>query len=194
MNICIYGASCSDIDREYFEAARELGALIAENGHTLIFGGGRDGLMGAAASAAAELGGRVIGILPAEYNVPGIVFSRCTELIVTESVAERKRLMLEMADGFIALPGGLGTLDELFDALAQRQLGKHEKPIALLNTLYFFCALELVLTNCAKNGFMSRACLDIFTLCPYPEDALDCVLSGSGHGGRLTKFENYKKN
>lgn len=191
MKICVFGASGRELDREYYEAAAELGVLIAKSGHTLVFGGGCDGLMGAAARGAAEHGGHVTGVLPKEYNVPGVVYEGCSELICTDTTAERKRIMQDISDGFIALPGGLGTFDELFDTLAQRQLGIHRKPIALLNTLDFYCALELVLANCAKRNFMSRACLDMFTICDTPEDALDCVLCGSEYGGKITKFDNY---
>lgn len=122
MKICVFGASGRELDRDYYEAAEELGALIAEHGHTLVFGGSRNGLMGAAAHGAAVCGGKVIGVMPREYDLPDVTFQGCTELIYTDTVAERKRIMQEQSDGFIILPGGLGTLDEFFDTLAQRQL------------------------------------------------------------------------
>lgn len=188
MKICVFGASGSELDREYYEAAEELGALIAEYGHTLVFGGSRNGLMGAAARGAAAYGGRIIGVMPREYNLPGITFQGCTELICTDTVAERKRIMQEQSDGFIVLPGGLGTLDEFFDTIAQRQLDKLCKPIALLNTLDYYCALELVLENCARKDFMGRNCLDMFVLCEHPEDALSYVISDAGAGGTIVSL------
>ena len=128
MKICVFGASGRELDRDYYEAAEELGALIAEHG-------------------AAVCGGKVIGVMPREYDLPDVTFQGCTELIYTDTVAERKRIMQEQSDGFIILPGGLGTLDEFFDTLAQRQLDKLCKPIALLNTLDYYCAL--ICSSCA---------------------------------------------
>ncbi len=193
MNICIFGASSRGFDREYYEAAAELGALIAEHGHTLVFGGSDVGIMGAAAHGAYEYGGRIIGVMPRESGVQGAAYPGCTELIYTDSLAERKRIMQDSSDGFIMLPGGLGTFDELFDTLALRQLGKHSKPIALLNTMDFYCALELTLVNLAKKGFMDQSCLDMFALCQYPEDALDYVLRTANIGGTITCLNDYSK-
>lgn len=193
MKICVFGASSSELDGEYYEAAEELGYLIAEYGHTLVFGGSRNGLMGAVARGAAAHGGKIIGVMPREYNRPGITFQGCTELICTDTVAERKRIMQEQSDAFITLPGGPGTLDEFFDTLAQRQLEKMYKPIALLNTLDYYCALELVLVNCARKGFMGQHCLDMFVLCEHPEDALSYVIDAAGAGGTITSLFNYRK-
>ena len=151
MKICVFGASGRELDRDYYEAAEELGALIAEHGHTLVFGGSRNGLMGAAAHGAAVCGGKVIGVMPREYDLPDVTFQGCTELIYTDTVAERKRIMQEQSDGFIILPGGLGTLDEFFDTLAQRQLDKLCKPIALLNTLDYFAEKGVTFVSLKEN-------------------------------------------
>ena len=181
MKICVFGASGRELDRDYYEAAEELGALIAEHGHTLVFGGSRNGLMGAAAHGAAVCGGKVIGVMPREYDLPDVTFQGCTELIYTDTVAERKRIMQEQSDGFIILPGGLGTLDELC------------KPIALLNTLDYYCALELVIENCAKKGFMGLNCLDMFVLCDQPDEALNYVVTSASSGGTITSLYEHRK-
>lgn len=193
MKICVFGASGRELDRDYYEAAEELGALIAEHGHALVFGGSRNGLMGAAAHGAAACGGKVIGVMPREYDLPDVTFQGCTELIYTDTVAERKRIMQEQSDGFIILPGGLGTLDEFFDTLAQRQLDKLCKPIALLNTLDYYCALELVIENCAKKGFMGLNCLDMFVLCDQPDEALNYVVTSASSGGTITNLYEHRK-
>lgn len=193
MKICVFGASGRELDRDYYEAAEELGALIAEHGHTLVFGGSRNGLMGAAAHGAAVCGGKVIGVMPREYDLPDVTFQGCTELIYTDTVAERKRIMQEQSDGFIILPGGLGTLDEFFDTFAQRQLDKLCKPIALLNTLDYYCALELVIENCAKKGFMGLNCLDMFVLCNQPVEALSYVVTAASTGGTITSLYERRK-
>ena len=123
MNICVFGASADKLDPAYFAAAEELGALLHALGHRLIYGGGKDGLMGACARGVIRAGGRPLGIAPRFFDEPGILDHEGAELLFTETMAERKSLMLESAEAFIALPGGIGTLDEFFEALTLRQLG-----------------------------------------------------------------------
>jgi uncharacterized protein (TIGR00730 family) len=106
MNICLYGASSPALDRAYFDAAEEFGRLLAKNGHTLVYGGGAQGVMGAAARGAADAGGKITGIAPNFLNVDGILFDRCTEFILTDTMAERKAAMIAHADAFVMAPGG----------------------------------------------------------------------------------------
>jgi len=117
MNICLYGASSPALDRAYFDAAEEFGRLLAKNGHTLVYGGGAQGVMGAAARGAADAGGKITGIAPNFLNVDGILFDRCTEFILTDTMAERKAAMIAHADAFVMAPGGFGTLEEFFEVL-----------------------------------------------------------------------------
>ena len=193
MNIAVYCGSASGNRPSFTEGAKALGSWIAQNGHTLVYGGSRTGLMGATADAVLAGGGKVIGVMPREYDLPDVTFQGCTELIYTDTVAERKRIMQEQSDGFIILPGGLGTLDEFFDTLAQRQLDKLCKPIALLNTLDYYCALELVIENCAKKGFMGLNCLDMFVLCDQPDEALNYVVTSASSGGTITSLYEHRK-
>ena len=172
MNICVFGASSDRIDPRYGEAAYELGTHIAEAGHRLVFGGGRGGLMGACARGVLDRGGRPLGVAPRFFDEPGILMKEDCDFVFTETMSERKRAMEDAADAFIALPGGIGTYEELFEALTLRQLGRHSKPMALLNTLGYFDELAALLGSCAEKGFMSGDVLTLFAVCPDPADAL----------------------
>ena len=193
MRICVYGASGSDLAPEYFAAARELGRLLADGGHTLIFGGGQGGLMGACASGAAERGGEIIGIAPRFFDEPGILFPGCTRFLFTETMRERKQLMEEQSDAFIVLPGGIGTLEEFFETLTLKQLGRHGKPIAVLNTLQYYNAMLHMLHTAADGGFMSRSCLQLFGFCATAEEALYHVEHAEVLSGSIRRLEDYNK-
>lgn len=193
MNICIFGASSGNIDSEYFSAAEELGRLIAVQGHRLIFGGGRNGLMGACAMGAYKAGGEVLGIAPAFFDEPGILMKEEGSFIFTDTLAERKSLMEEKADAFIALPGGIGTFEEFFETLTLKQLGQHSKPIVLLNTMDYFSPFVSLLESTADKGFMSKNCLRIFSVCSDPESALSCVMTAEKITGSIRHLEDYTR-
>lgn len=168
MNICLYGASSSTIAKSYINPTEELGAKIAERGHTLIYGGGAAGLMGAAARGVYSCGGKIIGIVPSFLNVDGILFDSCDELIFTETMRERKQLMEQKSDAFIMTPGGLGTFDEFFEILTLKQLGRHSKPIAVFNINGYFDSLIQQLKNAVHKQFMNP---DSFELCLFTDNA-----------------------
>ena len=191
MRICVYGASSSELDRAYFEAARELGRLLAAAGHSLVFGGGARGLMGACAEGAAELGGEIVGVAPRFFDEPGILFSRCSRFVYTETMAERKSAMFAESEAFIALPGGIGTFEEFFETLTLKQLGRHGKPMALLNTLDYYAPLMAMLARAVADGFLSRRCLALFALCGSPAEALHSVLTQSAPAGGLGRLTEY---
>ena len=172
MNICVFGAFSERIDPACFADAQELGALIARGGHRLVFGAGREGLMGACARGVLQEGGRPLGIAPRFFDEPGVLLHDGCELLFTETVAERKSRMEEAADAFIALPGGIGTYEEFFEALTLRQLGQHHKPLALLNTLGYFDALDRLLRDTAERCFMSENVLGLYAMCASPAEAL----------------------
>lgn len=115
MNVCVYGASSNDIDRSYIEETEYLGREIAKRGHTLVYGAGANGLMGAVARGVYEENGTIIGVTPSFFNVDGILFENVSELITTETMRERKQIMEDKADAFIITPGGIGTLEEFFE-------------------------------------------------------------------------------
>lgn len=168
MNICLYGASSNAIAKSYINPTEELGAKIAERGHTLIYGGGAAGLMGAAARGVYSRGGKIIGIVPSFLNVDGILFDKCDEMIFTETMRERKQLMEERADAFIMTPGGVGTFDEFFEILTLKQLGRHSKPIAAFNINGYFNSLIEQLNNAVHKQFMNP---EAFELCMFTDNA-----------------------
>ena len=191
MKICVYGASGTALAQPYYDAARELGRLLAREGHALIFGGGARGLMGACAEGASELGGEIIGIAPRFFDEPGILFPRCSRFIYTETMAERKNAMFVESEAFIAMPGGIGTFEEFFETLTLKQLGRHRKPMALLNTLDYYAPLTAMLDRAVEDGFLARRCLELFALCPSPEEALHAVLSMRAPEGGIGKLTEY---
>ncbi|MCI1930751.1 MAG: TIGR00730 family Rossman fold protein [Clostridia bacterium] len=156
MNICIYGAASNNINKEYIAATEDLGRTIAQRGHALIFGGGNNGLMGAAARGAFEKNGKIIGISPKYFNYDGEIFGNCTKIIFTDNLKERKRLLEDNADAFIILPGGIGTMDEFFETLAQKAAGEHKKPMALFNISGYFNKIQDFILFSKKEGFIRR--------------------------------------
>ncbi len=172
MKICVFGASGKELDQEYFDAAEELGRLLGEGGHTLVFGAGDSGLMGSCARGAAAAGAEIIGIAPRFFDEPGVLYPHCSHLVLTETMRERKALMEDEGEAFIVLPGGIGTLEEFFEVLTLRQLGRLDKPIVLLNTRGYFDLLRALLEKGAAEGFLGESCLALCVLCPDPASAL----------------------
>lgn len=158
MNVCIYGASSGEMDPIYEKETEKLGMLLAQNGHTLLFGGGATGMMGAAARGFKKAGGRVIGVAPSFFNVDGVLYDNCDEMVYTVTMRERKQYLEEHSDCFIAAPGGIGTMDELFEIYTLRNLEWHKKPIFLLNvngyydTLLSFLSEMIEKKALVKNG------------------------------------------
>ena len=172
MRLCLYGASSNLIDKKYIEATEKLGEEMAKRGHTLVFGGGANGLMGAAARGATKAGGEILGISPKFFDVDGVLYDKCTEFIYTETMQERKHLLVTKSDGFIVMPGGPGTFDELFETLSLRQLGIHNKPIAVFNIDGYFDPLGQMLKNAYDGNFMTK---EILELCPLFNNETDLL-------------------
>ncbi len=169
MNICVYGAASDDIDSSYITAGERLGEAIARHGHGIVFGGGAHGMMGAVARGADRLNGKIIGISPRFFNVDGILYDRCTEMVYTEDMRSRKEMMESKADAFIVTPGGIGTYDEFFEILCLRQLKRHVKPILLYNINGYFDPLLEMLKITAKKGFMLASNLSLVISENVPE-------------------------
>ena len=193
MKICIYGASGQELPRPYFDAARELGRMLAGEGHSLIFGGGAHGLMGACAEGASELGGEIIGIAPRFFDEPGILYPHCSRFVYTETMAQRKTEMEALADAFVVLPGGIGTFEEFFETLTLKQLGQHRKPIVLLNTLDYYDDLVSLLRKAVEGRFLSRGCLELFSLCREPEEILPAIENAKALPGSIHRLEDYHR-
>lgn len=173
MNICLYGASSTELDARYLDAAYDLGRRIAAGGHTMVYGGGAQGVMGAAARGVVDGGGALVGIAPTFFKrAPGVLFDGCSEFIDTKTMAERKTLMMQRADAFVMAPGGIGTYEEFFEVLTLKQLGRHNPAIAILNTNGFYDKLQEFVLSAVEQRFIRSACLNIYALCPTPADTL----------------------
>ena len=158
--ICVYCGSSSGANPVHREAAENLGALLAARGIGLVYGGGNVGLMGTVADAALRAGGEVIGVIPAALMDKELGHAGVTKLHVTASMHERKQLMADLSDGFISLPGGIGTLEELFETFTWLQLGFHGKPVGLLNVAGFYDHLLAFLRHAADERFLGPAHLE----------------------------------
>lgn len=170
--ICVFCGSSPGTRPEYARAAQQLGVLLAQRKIGLVFGGGKVGLMGQLARAALENGGEVIGVIPKELHEKKVAFSGLSDLRVMGSMHERKALMAELADGFMALPGGLGTLEEIFEILTWAQLGMHHKPCGLLNVGNFYTSLLAFLDQVVAQGFLDAAHRSMILTAENPEDLL----------------------
>ena len=193
MKICIFGASSDRLDGCYFQDAKTLGHLIADEGHTLLFGGGAGGLMGACAKEALSAGGTVIGIAPRFFDEPGILLKGCKDMILTDTMSERKNRMTELSDAYIALPGGIGTMDEFFEVITMLQLGLAHGTLVLLNTNGFYNSLLAFLHEMADGEFMSRNCLDLILVCDTPDEAMQAVKTAPQLTGSLRRLEDYTR-
>lgn len=172
MNVTLYGAASNSIDRIYIEKVEELGYALASAGHTMVFGGGASGLMGAAARGMKRGNGNIIGVVPHFIHEFEPVFDGCTELIHTETMADRKDEMESRADAFIIVPGGIGTFDELFQILTLKVLNQHDKPIILYNINGFWDSMLAVIGTDIFKGFISKSVADGFVLCETPESVI----------------------
>lgn len=173
LSVCVYMASSSAVAPEFFTAAERLGALLAERRDTLIFGGSRVGLMGAVARAVHEHGGRVVGVLPQVIHDLDIAYCEADELIVTQDIRERKAIMDRRADAFVALPGGFGTLEEMFEILTLKQLRLHTKPIAIVNTAHFYDPLIALFEHLYQQRFARPEHRQLYYVASTPEEVCD---------------------
>jgi len=175
MHICVYCASSQKADPVYREAAFRFGELLADGGHTLVYGGGGIGSMGAVANGVLSRNGKVVGIIPRFLLEREMKHKDLTELVVVEDMHERKYKLLHSADAVVALPGGCGTLDELFETMTLKRLGRHHKPIILLNTKNFYGPLETFMRQVVDEHFMTRPDADLWHTVAEPEDVLPAV-------------------
>ncbi len=173
-NVCVYCGSAAGDDPAYARAAREMGIEIARRGMGLVYGGGSVGLMGIVADSALEAGGRVVGVIPRQF-VREVVHTGLTELVRVDSMGERKRVMLEMGDAFIALPGGYGTFDEITEAIVLLQLGAMSSPCGFLDTLGFYRKFFDFLDHAERGGFISKIHRDMALVAGEPAGLLDML-------------------
>ncbi len=175
-SICVYCGSREGTDPRFAAVAAEAGRWIGERGGQLVYGGGRNGLMGIVADAALAAGGRVLGIIPHAMVEREWAHHDCTELLVVDTMHERKRLMAEHADAFLALPGGIGTLEEFFEAWTWRQLGYHDKPVGLLNLGGYYDPMLAFLQRSVEHDYMAPWQMDLVRVGAEVAPLLDALV------------------
>jgi uncharacterized protein (TIGR00730 family) len=176
LRICVYCASSKSCNPEYHAAARRVGVLLAQRSWSIIYGGGALGSMGALAEGALSAGGKITGVIPDFMKQLEWGHSSLSELVVVDDMRTRKHIMLSDSDAVVALPGGSGTLEELFEAITLKRLGIYFKPIILLNTRGFFEPLMALLQRCVEEKFMDARHAAMWTLVQEPEDIAPAIL------------------
>ncbi len=179
MNICVFGASSEQIDAEYLSSAEHLGKTIAQKGHGLVFGAGKYGVMGAVVRGAVSQNGTAVGVTPSFFLDTGVLYENCTELIVTDTMRERKGIMEDRSDAFVICAGGMGTFEEFFEVLTLKQLRRHSKPIIIYNVKGYYNPMLAMLQSAVDENFMSDNCNRLYTVADTEEQIFE-------------QLENYK--
>lgn len=177
MNICVFGAASPTIDPMYIKMTEELGETLAKRGHGLVFGGGGNGLMGAAARGFQRGNGKIVGVIPKFFNDEEIeaICDFCDELIYTDTMRERKQTMEDRADAFVVVPGGIGTYEEFFEVLTLKQLCRHSKPIAVYNINGYYDSLHRTMLEAMEKNFISENCSVLYKLTDDVEEIIKTV-------------------
>jgi len=186
-SICVYCGSADGVDDAYYQAAAEMGAVLAQAGIRLVYGAGKTGLMGAVADGALTAGGEVTGVVPVNLNQPQLIHANLTTLEVSPDIHQRKARMSALADAFIALPGGYGTLDELFETLTWAQIGLHAKPVGLLNTRGYYDPLLHFIERVRAERFIYDVHRDLLVADSDPASLL-AMLRGFRLPGGLDRW------
>ena len=174
-SVCVFCASSDTIDQRWLDLAREVGAALAQRGHQVVSGGGRVGMMGTLASGARATGGQTLGVIPQSLVDLEVADHDANELVITDGMAARKTVMVDRADAFLILAGGLGTLDELFEVWTTATLGLHVKPIVLLDTDGFFAGMLDWLRGLVASGFIRAPAMSRVNVARTVDEALDAV-------------------
>lgn len=179
MRICVFGAASPTIDSFYIEKVEELGKVMAKRGHSLVFGGGGNGLMGAAARGVKDSGGYIMGVIPEFFKSESVekIYDFCDELILPETMRQRKQIMEDNSDAFIVVPGGIGTFEEFFEILTLKQLCRHDKPIAIYNLKGFYNELNAAMDSAIKKSFIRENCVDLYLCTESLEELFDYIES-----------------
>ena len=170
--ICVYSSSSDAVPNHFFDTAEDLGKAIAKSGFNMVYGGGAIGLMGASARAVQKHGGKVTGIIPKFLNLPGVVYEQSDELVLTNNMHERKSIMANRADAFIALPGGFGTLEETLEMITLKQLGQHTKPIVMIDTAGFYQPLIHTFEQMYSLHFAKPVYRDLYHVAADSQEAM----------------------
>lgn len=175
MKICLFGAASTHIHPKYVNAVKELSKKLALRGHSLVFGAGATGLMGAAARGFKEGGGYIFGVIPKFFRQESIelIFEDCNEIIYTETMSERKARMENEAEAFITVPGGIGTFEEFFEVLTLKQLGRHNKPMILFDIDGYYNDLENFMQTATKRQFITEECTKLYSTFTDADEAIN---------------------
>ena len=174
-SICVFCGSADGVSPDFTAGARQMGRTLAERGLRLIYGGGKTGLMGAVADGALEAGGEVIGVIIPSMNTPALAHIGLARMDIVPSMHTRKARMHELADGYIAMPGGFGTFDELFETITWGQIGAHQKPIGFLNIKNYYAPLLTAIDHAVNEGFIFREHRDGLCCEADPQNLLDAM-------------------
>ena len=180
LSLCVYCGSRPGAKPEFAAAAQAVGRWIGEHGGQLVYGGGNNGLMGLVAQATLDHGGRVVGIIPKSLQQREHAKLNCTELHVVDTMHQRKHMMAERADAFLALPGGIGTFEELFEVWTWNQLGYHDKPVGLLNVAGYYDSLLAFMRQSVEQGFLSDWQLEMLTVSSDVDSLLPQLVQDAG--------------
>lgn len=179
-SICVYCGSRPGELPAYAEAARAVGTWIGQHNGQLVYGGGRTGLMGIVAESTKAAGGRVVGVIPQALVDKEVANQACDELHIVANMHQRKAMMAERSDAFLALPGGIGTFEELFEVWTWRQLGYHDKPIGLLNVEGYYASMLSFLKSTVNNGFMGEWQMDLIHACNNTSELMEFLVESAG--------------
>lgn len=185
--VCVYCGSSDKMDGEYLQAARQMGAAIAARGYTLTYGAGCTGMMGAVADGALQAGGQVVGVIPSIFNTPTLMHNGLSRLEIVDNMHARKQRLVDISDAFIALPGGYGTFEELFEVLTWAQIGLHHKPVGLLNIRRYYDPLLSAIEHARAEGFVYSEHQSLFVCAEEPGELLE-KLESYQHPDGLEKW------
>ena len=179
MKICVYGAASPTIDESFIKTVEVLGEKMAQRGHSLVFGGGGNGLMGAAARGVTAGGGNILGVVPSFFVNDGelveALYEKCDKMVYTKTMRERKQIMEDNAEAFIVTPGGIGTFEEFFEILTLKQLRQHEKPIAVYNINGYYNELQAMMQAAIEKGFIKKTCLQLYRVTNDIDELFDYI-------------------
>lgn len=181
MRICVYGASSNDISPIFIEQGEKLGYEMAKRGIGLTFGGGANGMMGAVARGITQGGGHIIGVAPKFFNVDGVLYEKCDELIRPDTMRQRKQIMEDNADGFIMTPGGIGTFEEFFEILTLKQLAQLNKPIVIMNTDGYYNDMLNMMQTAVEKDFILESVKSLYVVMTDIDEILTYIENYNQH-------------
>lgn len=190
MRICVYGASSNDISPVYISEGEKLGYEMAKRGIGLTFGGGANGMMGAVARGITKGGGHIIGVAPKFFNVDGVLYEMCDQMIRPDTMRQRKQIMEDNADAFIITPGGIGTFEEFFEILTLKQLAQLNKPIVIMNTDGYYDDMLNMMKTAAQKKFILESVKTLYAVMTDVNDILDYI---EGYDYKDIDITQYKK-